>query len=110
MKLLLDQNLSRRLLPKLTLLFPGSSHVQLEGLESASDMTVWRFATEHGFAIVTKDVDFLELQLVRGFPPKLVWVNCGNVSNEEVEHKLVGSAEAIHAMLAAADVGVVEIE
>jgi len=110
LKLLLDQNLSRRLLPELVALFPDSSHVQLEGLESASDVVVWQFALEHGFSIVTKDVDFLELQLIRGFPPKLVWLNCGNVPNMEVARKLTNHAEAIRAMLAVTDAGVVEIE
>ena len=110
MKLLLDQNLSRRLLPELAALFPGSSHVQIEGLESANDATIWQFALEHGFSIVTKDVDFLELQLIHGFPPKLVWLNCGNVPNTEVAHKLAAHAETIRAVLTLTDVGVVEIE
>jgi hypothetical protein len=37
MKLLLDENLSRRLVPFLQSDFPGSSHVALLGLEQASD-------------------------------------------------------------------------
>jgi len=110
LKLLLDQNLSRRLLPELVAFFPGSSHVQLEGLESASDAAVWQFASENGFSIVTKDVDFLELQLIRGFPPKLVWLNCGNMPNTEIAHKLMTHAETIRAMLTLTDIGVVEIE
>ncbi|MBP6808741.1 MAG: DUF5615 family PIN-like protein [Chromatiaceae bacterium] len=37
MKLLLDENLSRRLVPFLQAAFPGSSQVVLEGLERAND-------------------------------------------------------------------------
>lgn len=110
MKLLLDQNISRRLLADLMETFPGSSHVQLLGMESASDLDLWRFAAEHEFAIVTKDVDFLELQLVRGYPPKIVWLNCGNVSNAQLRTRLIASLAAIQAALADDDNGVVEIE
>ncbi|MDR3299100.1 MAG: DUF5615 family PIN-like protein [Candidatus Accumulibacter sp.] len=110
MKLLLDQNLSRRLLPELASIFPGSSHVQVDGLESTSGKSVWQFARGHGFAIVTKDVDFLEMQQIFGFHPKLVWMNCGNVSNIVIQKKLVDHADAIRKMLTTTDAGVVEIE
>lgn len=110
MKLLFDQNLSRRLLPDVEGVFPGSSHVQLLGIESVNDIALWQFAAAHGFTIVSKDVDFVELQLVRGYPPKLVWLNCGNASNTELRAKLAGQLETIALMLADDDVGVVEIE
>ena len=38
MKLLLDENLSRRLVPFLQHAYPGTSQVVLLGLESASDL------------------------------------------------------------------------
>jgi predicted nuclease of predicted toxin-antitoxin system len=41
MKLLLDENLSRRLIPFLQHDYPGSSQVVLLGLEAASDNVVW---------------------------------------------------------------------
>ena len=53
MKLLLDENLSRRLIPFLQHDYPGSSQVVLLGLEAASDSVVWRTAKDHGFVIVT---------------------------------------------------------
>ena len=43
MKLLLDENLSRRLVPFLQHEFPGSSQVTLLGLESSSDIIKSRF-------------------------------------------------------------------
>lgn len=52
MKLLLDENLSRRLVPFLQTHYANSSQVGLKGLESASDTVVWQFAKEHGFVIV----------------------------------------------------------
>lgn len=110
MKLLLDQNLSRRLLPDLSPAFPGSSQVQLLGLESATDVALWEFAKANGYAIVTKDVDFLELMVLRGFPPKIVWLNCGNVSNAVVRDRLVSRTQEIQAFFLASEEGVIEIE
>jgi predicted nuclease of predicted toxin-antitoxin system len=110
LKLLLDQNLSRRLLPELLPLFPGSSQVQLLGLDTATDAALWAFAKDHGYAIVTKDVDFLELMLLRGFPPKIVWLNCGNVANAVVRERLLSRAGEIAAFLSSGEEGVLEIE
>jgi predicted nuclease of predicted toxin-antitoxin system len=61
MKLLLDENLSRRLVPFLQHDYPGTSQVVLLGLESASDRVVWQRAKDHGYVIVTRDADFQEL-------------------------------------------------
>ena len=70
MKLLLDENLSRRLVPFLLHDFPGISQVVLLGLESATDTQVWQTAKNQGFVIVTRDADFEELSLVWGGHPK----------------------------------------
>lgn len=58
MKLLLDENLSRRLLPFLLHDYPGSSHACLLNLESATDVEVWTTAKTQDFVIVTRDADF----------------------------------------------------
>lgn len=81
MKLLLDQNLSFRFLDRLSEEFPGSTQVRLVGLERATDSHVWDYAKQHGFTIITKDMDFYEMALLRGVPPKIVWLRCGNVTN-----------------------------
>lgn len=85
MKLLFDQNLSPKLVARLIDYFPGSAHVQMEGLDRASDAEVWEHARVNGFAIVTKDDDFNELSVVRGSPPKVVWLRTGNCSTTRVE-------------------------
>lgn len=110
MKLLLDQNLSRRLLPRLASLFPESSQVALLGLDRANDAEIWEVARKESFAIVTKDADFVELSLVRGFPPKVIWLNLGNVSNAEVSARLLAEADGINGFLMNPAEGVLEIE
>lgn len=53
MKLLFDENLSRRLVARLADLFPESSHVVLEGLLQNPDIVVWEYAKAQGFVAVT---------------------------------------------------------
>lgn len=85
MTLLLDQNLSPRLVPALADLFPGSAHVRDVGLAAASDDEVWRYAAEHGFTIVSKDAEFHQRSFLFGHPPKVVWIRRGNCSTRDLE-------------------------
>jgi len=84
MKLLFDQNLSPKLVNRLADLFPASSHVQWVGLDCASDDQVWERARLSGFAIVRKDEDFNNLSVVRGSPPKVIWLQLGNCTTAQV--------------------------
>ena len=106
MTLLLDHNLSPRLVGPLQSSFPGSTHVQALGLERADDAEVWRHAGAHGLVIVTKDSDFNDLSLALGAPPKVVWLRLGNCTREEVERHLRRHEEALRAFDAAADAAV----
>jgi predicted nuclease of predicted toxin-antitoxin system len=87
-KLLLDQNLSPRLLRSLEADFPGSSHVRLVGLEKADDETLWEFARQQSFTIVSKDADFRQRSFLLGFPPKVIWIRLGNCSTSQIEKLL----------------------
>lgn len=85
MKLLFDQNLSPKLVNRLADLFPASSHVQSVGLDCSDDDQVWEHARLNGFAIVSKDVDYNNLSVLRGFPPKVIWLQIGNCTTAQVE-------------------------
>ena len=88
MKLLLDQNISRKLVKELEDLFPGSNHVYPLGLHKTSDERIWNYARDNGFTIVTQDSDFNERSLVYGYPPKVVWLRTGNISTQNIERLL----------------------
>lgn len=98
MKLLLDENLPPKLLTALADLFPDSTHVHRIGLGSASDTEVWEFARTHGYTLVSKDSDFHELSLLRGYPPKVIWLKRGNCTTRQIEVILRNSASQIKAM------------
>jgi predicted nuclease of predicted toxin-antitoxin system len=73
-RLLLDENLSRRLVRRLADLFPGTAHVSSHGLLQAPDFAIWEFAKSESFSIVTADADFYELATALGPPPKVIWL------------------------------------
>src|SRR6202012_1191695 len=87
-KLLFDENLSRRLVARIDDLFPGSSHVSSEDLLQVSDAEVWKFAKIHGFAIVTADGDFYELAVTLGPPPRVIWLRGCDYPTAAAEHLL----------------------
>ena len=84
MRLLFDQNLSPRLVTMLADLHAGSTHVRNEGLQNADDDAVWAHAIRQGFVIVSKDADFHQRSFVLGHPPKVIWIQRGNCSTEEI--------------------------
>lgn len=59
MKLLLDENLSRRLVPALKDHYPGTSQVVLEGLEAAEDQKIWDYAAGRGLCFGNPRCRFL---------------------------------------------------
>lgn len=85
MKLLFDNNLSLRLLARLQDMFIESQHVACLGLDAVDDAVVWQYAFEHDYCIVTKDADFNDLSVVRGSPPKVLWLKVGNCSTQQIE-------------------------
>ncbi|RZS54749.1 DUF5615 family PIN-like protein [Sphaerotilus mobilis] len=109
MKLLLDENLSHRLVPALQLDYPGSTQVTLAGLGAADDRAVWRYAAESGFVLVTKDDDFLDLAAHHGAPPVVIRLVLGNCRNEQVLAVLHAHRQAIQDMVDCGDVGVIEL-
>ena len=85
MKLLFDHNLSPRLVSRLANLYPDSNHLFNLNLDTAEDSFVWEYAKDNDFTIVTKDSDFSELTLLKGFPPKVIWIRIGNCTTKDLE-------------------------
>lgn len=95
MKLLFDQNLSRRLVPTLEAEFPGSAHVAALALDTATDRQVWEHAGQHNFIIVSKDSDFRQLAFLLGPPPKVVWLRLGNCTTATIAETLRAHVDPI---------------
>lgn len=95
MKLLFDHNLSPRLVDRLADLFPGAQHVFLLTMGEADDRLIWDYAKQNNCIIVTRDSDYNDLSLIRGFPPKVLWIRRGNCSTQEIERLLRTAYRAI---------------
>lgn len=100
MKLLIDENLSYRLVKQLQEYFPGSEQVKRLGLATSRDTAIWDFARQHDFIILTQDEDFLDLSLTRGAPPKVVLLRTGNLPSKQVVSLLSSRHLMIHTLLA----------
>lgn len=95
MKLLFDHNLSHKLVDRLADVYPESTQTRLLGFARAADPEIWFHARTHDFVIVSKDNDFAELAVLRGAPPKVVWLRLGNCSSAAVEQLLRRNAALI---------------
>jgi predicted nuclease of predicted toxin-antitoxin system len=84
MKLLLDANLSYRIVGQISDIYPESAHVKAFGLGTASDNEVWQFAKDHGFVLVSKDADFRHRSLLYGPPTKFIYLRVGNCPTSNI--------------------------
>lgn len=103
MKLLLDANLSHHLGRVLERYFPGSTHVRDVGLARAADDTIWQYARDHEFTVVSKDSDFHQRSLTLGAPPKFIWVRVGNAPTALIGALIVERRAELEAFVRDAD-------
>jgi len=94
-KLLLDANLSPRLVGLLAGSFDEIAHVRELDLAAADDAMIRAVAADRGFLIVTMDSDFNDLAYLQGAPPKIAWLRLGNVSTARVAEALEANAATI---------------
>ena len=57
-RIIIDENISRKLTGIFDKIFPGSTHVATQNLLQTSDREVWDFAKQKDYCILTKDWDF----------------------------------------------------
>jgi predicted nuclease of predicted toxin-antitoxin system len=94
-KLLLDENISQRLVALLLPTFPDCSHIELLLERGSSDTGIWQYAKANGLMIVSKDNDFRQRAFVLGPPPKVIWLDVGNARTSAVAALLLANIERI---------------
>ncbi len=107
MKLLFDHNLSPSLVNRLADIFPESNHVYLMKLDQTRDMVIWEIAKTQSYIFVTKDSDFNELVILKGFPPKVIWIRAGNCTTNTIELLLRSNYQAILAFYQDTTTGII---
>ncbi|MCD4773780.1 MAG: DUF5615 family PIN-like protein [Bacteroidales bacterium] len=108
MKLLFDQNISFRLVKRIIDLFPKSKQVRELGLENSTDLEIFEYAKRNGYAIVTFDSDFCDLNIIKNSPPKIIWIRTGNTTTKNLENLLRNKHDLIKLFLIE-DYGCLEI-
>ena len=89
MKLLFDQNISFRILRLLPEAFADCRQVCSVGLNDHSDVEIWQFARQNDFTVVTFDADFLDISVLRGIPPKIIWLRTGNLPTAGIAERII---------------------
>ena len=64
-------------------------------MDKSEDTKIWKYAKEYNFIIVTKDSDFQELSILRGEPPKVIWLKCGNKPKQYIADLLIHNKDRI---------------
>ena len=97
MKLLFDRNISLRITRKLPASFSESLNLSDCGLYGGKDSEIWNYAKENGFSIITDDSDFFDLSLIKGHPPKVIWIRTGNRTTDELLKLLIINEQQVPA-------------
>ena len=89
MKIIIDAQLSPNLATWITQNFDIEAYsVKYLGLRDATDETIFAEARKQNAIVLTKDEDFLNLVTQKGSPPKIIWLTCGNTSNQRMKEVL----------------------
>jgi predicted nuclease of predicted toxin-antitoxin system len=89
MTILLDANISWRLVKNLSKHFRNVLHVRHTGLpDPAQDDQIWLWAKLNNAVIITNDQDFINMLSTYGFPPKVVLLRKGNLTTKQIDRLL----------------------
>lgn len=77
-------------------------HVCDLGMADADDRSIWAYAKERNWVIVTKDEDFQDLSIRLGAPPQVVWMRLGNCRKQVL---LQPSDRLMHTIVTALQLG-----
>ena len=75
----------------------------------ADDRQIWDYAQKYSYVIVSRDSDYNDLSLVRGFPPKVIWTRRGNCSTKEIETLLRTAERSIEDFMQSSSSGVLTL-
>ena len=110
MKILVDQNISFRVIPHLLSTFGDVQHVKTHNLLDTNDHDIFKYARANGFdGIITMDDDFQNILLERGTPPKIIWIRTGNCSTAVLIEVLLNNISIIKSFMANEELDSLEI-
>lgn len=100
MKIVIDQNISFRIIPHIKHLFAEVEHVRTLGWTNAPDIIIFRNAKQQEFdAILTLDEDFDNIIFENNPPPKILWLRVRNCSTLHLAEIIEDKIEIINNFL-----------
>jgi len=88
----IDAQLPPAIAPWIKLTFDIQTHAVRDlGLRDAKDLEIFNAARDEEVVVMTKDRDFLRLLEQHGPPPQILWVTCGDTSNDRLKEVLAKS-------------------
>ena len=80
----IDAHLSPAIATWINSTFEGISSFALRdlNLRDAEDLEIFEAAKVENVIFLTKDSDFVDLVERKNTPPKIIWLTCGNTSNQ----------------------------
>lgn len=79
------------------------------GLRDAEDRDIFTAAASANAVILTKDRDFVDMAMMLGSPPKIIWLTCGNCTNRHLMDVVLHQFDKVIKLLESGE-GIVEIE
>lgn len=110
MKLLLDENLSWRMIKPLSPFFEEIVHASnLKIPQPANDISIWNYAKKYGYTILSKDDDFEKIVLFRKAPPKLIYLKTYNLDTKKLVDLIIENKDKITEFIGSDDNDIFEI-
>lgn len=105
MILWIDAHLSPSIAAWINRNFPAinAKSVRALNLQNADDREIFEAARKANAIIMSKDSDFLKLIDRFGAPPAIIWITCGNTSNQKMREVLGSSLEKAIALIASGE-------
>ena len=92
MKIWIDAQLPPTLASWLSATFDlEASSLRDLSLRDAQDIDIFAAARAENAVIMTKDSDFIDLVCRLGTPPQILWLTCGNVTNQNLRRLLTAT-------------------
>ena len=96
MKVLIDQNISHRIMVHIAFVFDGIAHVKTEGWIDWNDYDIFMAARQKKYdAVITLDEDFNKLLLEHSYPPRVIWLKTGNCSTKRLAEIIIQHQDTI---------------
>jgi predicted nuclease of predicted toxin-antitoxin system len=109
MQLLLDENISYRLVKRVSTYFPNCIQSFDVLPRKSTDRTIWEYALKNKYCTETFDEDFIELGLLKGYPPKIIWIRSGNCTTLELAKLFIAQQSIMEAFLKSEEDGCLKL-